>query len=310
MIGRRMRRASRRLAAGCALPILVLVLTLVHAAAAAQSPQPGGGSDFPPGTMAAPPAAARLDSRITQLEQDLRAVTGRVESLSHQVRQLNDKLERLSSDLEMRFEQLRAQAGGPAAGIAAGGGAAGAGGGPRMLGRSEDETARLSGQQASPPPPGSPSPAAAAPPVPAPTPSDARPPQTGSPQGSSKEQYAAAFALMQKANYAAAGAAFADFLSRYPDDALADNARYWLGESYYARGDYAQAAETFFDAYDRNKAGPKAPDTLLKLGMALGNLNKKKEACATFRELSRAFPNAAAATKDKAAQESRRIGCG
>ena len=101
-----------------------------------------------------------------------------------------------------------------------------------------------------------------------------------------------------------------DFLSRYPDDPLADNARYWLGESYYARGDYPRAAETFFEAYEKNKTGPKAPDTLLKLGMALGNLDKKKEACASFRELSRAFPNAAAPIKDKAAQESRRLGCG
>lgn len=115
---------------------------------------------------------------------------------------------------------------------------------------------------------------------------------------------------MQKGNYAAAGEAFSDFLSRYPDDSLADNARYWLGESYYARGDYTRAAQTFFEAYDKNKSGPKAPDTLLKLGMALGNLDKKKEACASFRELGRTFPNASAAIKDKAAQESRRIGCG
>lgn len=47
---------------------------------------------------------------MTQLEQDLRSVTGRVESLSHQVRQLNDKLEKLSSDLDMRFDQMRTSA--------------------------------------------------------------------------------------------------------------------------------------------------------------------------------------------------------
>jgi tol-pal system protein YbgF len=286
------------------------MLTLFAQAAAAQLSQPGGGVDVGQGVGAGPPAVARLDSRITQLEQDLRAVTGRVESLSHQVRQLNDKLERLSTDLEMRFEQLRAQAGGSPS-LGAAGTAGGSGGGPRMLGRGEDDGSRGASQPTS-PSQTLPSQAAAAPPVPAPpppSPPETRP-QTAAPQGSSKEQYAAAFALMQKANYAGASTAFSDFLSRYPDDALADNARYWLGESYYARGDYPRAAETFFEAYERSKTGPKAPDTLLKLGMALGNLNKKKEACSSFRELSRAFPNAAAAIKDKAAQESRRLGCG
>jgi tol-pal system protein YbgF len=285
--------------------MVAAMLTLFAHAAAAQLSQPGGGVDVGQGAGAGPPAVARLDARITQLEQDLRGVTGRVESLSHQIRQLNDKLERLSSDLDLRFEQLKAQAGGQPG---PGGVGPGSGGGPRMLGGGEDDPARAPGQQTSAPQTFPPQ-AAAAPALPPPPAPETRP-QTAAPQGSSKEQYAAAFALMQKANYAGASAAFSDFLSRYPDDALADNARYWLGESYYARGDYPRAAETFFEAYEKNKTGPKAPDTLLKLGMALGNLNKKKEACASFRELSRAFPNAAAAIKDKAAQESRRLGCG
>ena len=309
-----MRSGGGRLAAGRPVPVLAAALTLFVQAAAAQAPQPGFGVDTGLGAGAGPPAVARLDSRITQLEQDLRAVTGRVESLSHQVRQLNDRLVKLSSDLELRFEQLKAQ-GGPAVGgaaVGAGTGAA-AGTGPRMLGRGEDETARAAPAPQTLPPQTPPPQAAVAPPAPPPAPAappETPPPQSATPQGSSKEQYATAFALMQKANYAAAGAAFSDFLSRYPDDPLADNARYWLGESYYARGDYPRAAETFFEAYEKNKTGPKAPDTLLKLGMALGNLDKKKEACASFRELSRAFPNAAAAIKDTAAQESRRLGCG
>ncbi|MFO1154583.1 MAG: tol-pal system protein YbgF [Rhodospirillales bacterium] len=310
MDGKMMRPAGRRFLASISVSVLAGVLLPAHPAAA----QSGGAVELGPGGGTSAPAAARLDSRMTQLEQDLRSVTGRVESLSHQVRQLNDKLEKLSSDLDMRFDQMRTSgAAGAAATGAAAGAAVGAAGtaGPRVLGgRSEDEAAaRPAYPPAAVPPAAAPS---AVPPSPSPTapaaPAETR--QAAIPQGSSKEQYAAAFALMQKGNYAAAGAAFSDFLSRYPDDALAENARYWLGESYYARGDYSRAAETFFEAYDKNKTGPKAPDTLLKLGMALGNLDKKKEACASFRELSRAFPNAAAAIKDKAAQESKRLGCG
>ncbi|WP_223291695.1 tol-pal system protein YbgF [Defluviicoccus vanus] len=189
-----------------------------------------------------------------------------------------------------------------------------------MLSRTgaEPDAGRSAPAPASPPPPTptpTPAPTPTTPtttPAPAPAPApdaSAAAARSTLPAGSSKEQYAYAFSLMQKASYAEATAAFSDFLQRNPNDSLADNARYWLGESYYARSDYPRAAETFLDAYEKNKTGPKAPDTLLKLGMALGKLDKKKEACASFRELSRSFPNATAQIKDKAAQESQRIGC-
>ena len=65
----------------------------------------------------------------------------------------------------------------------------------------------------------------------------------------------------------------------------------------------------FLNAYEKNKQSPKAPDVLLKLGLSLAGLEKKKEACATFRELNRAFPNAPDGVKDRAGQESKRLAC-
>jgi tol-pal system protein YbgF len=293
-------------AAGLGLLLGLAVLGGGTRPAAAQGAPGGPGFDDRPPAMAGSPATARLDARITQLEQDLRGVTGRVETLSFQMRQLTDKLDRLSSDLEMRLEQLRTQ--GAAAGPGASAAAGAAAGGPRMLG--DDRLPAAAPAPAAPATAAAPTspPAPVTPPPPAPAP--ATTPPTAPQFASSKEQYAYAFALMQKANYAEAGTAFADFLRRYPDDALADNARYWLGESFYARGKYSEAAETFFDAYEKNKTGPKAPDTLLKLGMALASIDKKKEACASFRELARAFPNASTQVRDRAAQESKRLGCG
>lgn len=291
----------------------MVIAGLMAGPALAQTTAPGvSGDDRPPGAAPASGAAvARIDARMTQLEQDLRSVTGRVEGLSHQVRQLNDRLERLTSDLEMQFNELKAGGSGQSGNGQAGSGQTGngqasgvapssSGGGPTVLSRGgELEQARPT----TPPPPSQPP----APPAQVATPSS--PDRPGLPAGSSKEQYAYAFSLMQKASYVEATGAFSEFLQRHPDDPLADNARYWLGESYYARTDYARAAETFLDAYEKNKTGPKAPDTLLKLGMSLGKLDKKKEACASFRELNRAFPNAAAQIKEKAAQESQRLGC-
>ena len=129
------------------------------------------------------------------------------------------------------------------------------------------------------------------------------------PQGSSREQYAYAFGLMRKANYDEAEAVFKEFLAAHPDDPLAGNARYWLGETYYVRGDYARAAETFLDGYQRDKSGTKASDTLLKLGMSLAALGKNKEACATYAELGKALPDAPATIKSKADKERQQLRC-
>lgn len=245
-------------------------------------------------------AAARLTLRLNQLEQDLRSATGKVEELSFRVRRLEERMDKLSADVDYRLGE---QAGkGPVLAAPAPvpppspppAVSSPSGTGPRVLGQVP------SNQPASPPP-------AAAPSVPA----AAAPAQQAAalPQGTPRDQYAQAFGLMQKANYAEAEAAFTEFLKRFPDDPLAENARYWLGESYYVRGDYAKAAETFLDGYEKNKKGQKAPDTLLKLGMSLGNLNKIKEACATYREIGRSFADAPQAIKDKTAQEQQKLKC-
>lgn len=267
---------------------------------------------------AADPAIARLEVRLSELERDLRASTGRVEDLSHQVRQLKDRLEKLSSDVDYRLGQT--------GGVAAGSSVAAAPGQP----------VPPASQATTSPRPLSPYPAPVAGPVagegptvlgrlpesevaaaaPRPSAPETAPPAEETAQTTAassaktpREQYAYGFGLLRKANYDEAEVAFTEFLSNNPHDPLADNARYWLGETYYARGDYALAAEAFLDAYQRNKTGPKAPDSLLKLGMSLGNLEKIPEACATYDQLRTALPDAPVSIKTKAQKERRVLGC-
>jgi tol-pal system protein YbgF len=129
------------------------------------------------------------------------------------------------------------------------------------------------------------------------------------PEGPPREQYAHAFNLMHNKRFDEAEAAYKAFLERHPDDPLAENAHYWLGETYYARQDYAAAAGTFLAGYEKFKTGAKAPDTLLKLGMALARLDKTPEACASFAEIERAFPDAPSAILGRAEAEARQAGC-
>ena len=101
---------------------------------------------------------------------------------------------------------------------------------------------------------------------------------------------------------------FRGFVEKYPDHNLAGSAQYWLGETYYAQGDYRQAAQNFLNGYKQYPKSRRAPDSLLKLGMSLNKLGQTQQACASFGALSEKFPNAVDAKK-RAQTEFKRAGC-
>lgn len=122
--------------------------------------------------------------------------------------------------------------------------------------------------------------------------------------------YKAAYTHLLKRRFGAAESGFTKFLKSHRKHKLAGNAQYWLGESYYARGRYKQAAQAFLSGYRDFSSSPKAPDSMLKLGMSLRQLGQKKHACATFKQLSERYPRASANLKKIAARERKRAGCG
>jgi len=121
--------------------------------------------------------------------------------------------------------------------------------------------------------------------------------------------YDKAFSYLQTNDYASAQAAFEQFMKQYPDHSLAANAQYWLGETFYAREDYEAAARVFAKSYQDFPQGQKAPDTLLKLGMSLGNRGMKDEACLTLSELKKRFPSGPPSVMTKADEQSKTYGC-
>ena len=99
-----------------------------------------------------------------------------------------------------------------------------------------------------------------------------------------------------------------EFLREYPKDALSGNAQYWLGQTYYARGNYADATRTFLEGMSKYPESPKAPAYLLKVGMSLNLLGEKKDACEVYRELNARFPNSSENTRMRPTEE-RKAGC-
>ena len=127
--------------------------------------------------------------------------------------------------------------------------------------------------------------------------------------GSPKQLYETAYGYLLQQNYGAAETAFEDFLGRHPNDSLAGNAQYWLGESHYVRGQYKQAAGAFLKGYQTYGRSAKAPDSLMKLAMSLERLGQKDAACTSYGELNTRFPNAPQNIKTRVDGERRRIGC-
>lgn len=127
--------------------------------------------------------------------------------------------------------------------------------------------------------------------------------------GNPKQDYETAYGHLLRQDYGAAEAAFEDFLQRYPNDPLAGNAQYWLGETHFVRGSYKPAAAAFLKGYQTYGKGNKAPDSLLKLAMSLDKLGQKDAACSSFRELTGKFPQAPLHVKGRADSEMKRLGC-
>jgi tol-pal system protein YbgF len=105
-----------------------------------------------------------------------------------------------------------------------------------------------------------------------------------------------------------AEAGFSNFLQKYPDHGLAGSAQYWLGETFYAQGDFKRAAANFLQGYKKYPKSRRAPDSLLKLGISLNRLGQGEQACAAYAAVSAEYPKAVDARK-RAQAESKRAGC-
>ncbi len=239
-------------------------------------------SGFAPGQE-----GASAQVRLSQLEERMRTLTGQIEELQFAQRQQAQRIEQLITDVDLRLAALE----GGAAGAATGGVAAATGTtgttSDVVVGETTtviDDGAVVTTETAS----------------------------VGAtlPPGSEMDQYNYAFSLLRQADYDAAEAAFQEFLTMHPNGDLSGNAYYWLGETFYVRNNFQQAAINFLKGYQQFPESSKAPDNLLKLGVTLSRLGKTAEACATFAELDRKFPNAPQNMRDKAAQESAAAGCG
>ncbi len=293
--------------------------------------------------------ASRMMVRLDALESEVRAATGQSESLSFRIDQLTQRFDKLLVDLDYRlarlegsnpgsFDTLPKVSAAPApVGVskvgampAVGEGTADQGsvskdgtyqppaGSTSTLGTISKATldAQLNGMKDGEETPDT---TDAVAPVQAPAPSDATAsPQADAttanvesalPEGSAQDRYRFAFDLTRQARYEEAEIAFKAFIDAHGADDLANNARYWLAETYYVRKRFMESAQAFFEAYQKAPEGPKAADSLLKLGMSMAGLEKTTEACATFGKLRKEFSPLKANIEQALNREVKRLDC-
>jgi tol-pal system protein YbgF len=100
-----------------------------------------------------------------------------------------------------------------------------------------------------------------------------------------------------------------NFAQKHPSDPLIADSQYWLGESFFQRQLYREAAESFLAVTTKFDKSAKAPDSLLRLGQSLAALKEREAACAAFGEVTRKYPRASSGVKAAVDREQKRVKC-
>lgn len=230
------------------------------------------GSDF----------AAGFEVRLSQIEQQIQALTGRVEQLQYQLQLQQQQSEKVLGDLQLRVQDLESGGGAAPAASPASQPSLGAGATPNAPAGGDDSF--RGGEQAS---------------------GGGQLTSGGSPEAA----YDQAYARIRQNDFAGAEQAFGQFVATWPQHPLAGNAQFWLGQSRYLQKNYPQAAATFADAYQKFPKSQKAPESLKQLGFSLSAMGRSQDACVTFSQLNSQFPQLPAALKQEVSHETSRLKC-
>jgi tol-pal system protein YbgF len=248
-----------------------------------------------------------LNDRVRNLTDSLARATGANEELSHQIGQMNAKIEQQGRDFAYRLCVLSAQQlGADANGL---------------------NCAAAGTQSAAATRPMVPAPGSQLPPImPNSTVPDANPnrgrapgvlgtlsssgPAVANDEGDSR-QFDSAMNLMARAQYNEARAAFRNYAdSNAGDTNLAPQALYWVGTIAYMQQDYPGAARVFAEQIKKYPKSPRGADSMLKMGQALVAQGQTSNGCTAFAAIRKQYPDASPSTVTAAANARRAAKCG
>lgn len=284
---------------------------------------------------------AQLLVRIQQLEEQLRLLNGQIEGLTFQLTQMQELVNRMSEDNEFRFQQLEGGAAGKTDAVTQPGGATPPEASPQTqtpLPTGEDAVPMTDiPEQGVKPLPGE----AEFDPtfngqsaLPTDTVGNSADPLVGTGQtggidlatgqpidlsfnpaatstgnADADAQFAAGYEAMISGDYAFASDQLGQFVALYPDNPQATDAANWLGEALIYQSQYDEAAEVLLEAFQKHPEHARAPDLLLKLGMALNGAGERETACRTFGEVETRYTTLPPAFVTRLGEEKAKAQC-
>lgn len=227
-----------------------------------------------------------LLNRINELQSEVQSLRGLVEQQANEIEQMKKRSRDQYVDLDARLTRL--EGGAPAAPATAADGSIPPASEPATTATPSEtlQPGQLAMEEpelaATPAPPPETVPAAEAP--------AASTASVGGP-GDEKTAYDDAFAALRDGRYAESARRFSAFLQQYPNGEFADNATYWLGESYYVTQNYQVALDTFRDLLGRFPNSAKAPDAQLKVGYCYYELRDWPRAETALNDVIARYPD-------------------
>jgi tol-pal system protein YbgF len=235
----------------------------------------------------------KLLQSVEELKAEVRELRGQLEQQQYSLSNMTDRQRELYLDVDRRLQ--RVETAGMAAGATVAAAAASAPGtapstiGAAPAGSTSGGTADTSISATG---------AAAVGVATAGAATQASAPQTAQPSVDPvKEQqaYQTAFNLLKAGRYDQAAKSFRSFLADYPSSKFADNAQYWLGESYYVTRNFDNAMREFDKLVTEHPESQKLTHALLKIGYIHDELGQKEKARVVLTDLTQNYPHSTAA---------------
>jgi tol-pal system protein YbgF len=107
---------------------------------------------------------------------------------------------------------------------------------------------------------------------------------------SADEIYKLAKQALVQNDFETAREGFGQLLKRYPKSSQADNAQFWIGETYYLEKWYEKAILEYQKVIEKYPKGNKVPASLLKQGFAFSSLGDKANTLIFLTELLKNYP--------------------
>ena len=111
-------------------------------------------------------------------------------------------------------------------------------------------------------------------------------PSTGN---ETKDGYDYGYRLWDAKLYPEAETQLKTVVEKWPKSSYASFAQNLLGRAYLDEGKPSLAAVAFYNNYKDRPSGPRAPHSLMYMGVALNKLGRKADACKAFRELDEVY---------------------